>query len=59
VTEISLVQIGKQIPESAELCWHLDAGMVLQPGSERRRTRIRKHLKWAIGAEVDQDGFEI
>jgi hypothetical protein len=38
---------------------NLDAGMSLEPRSEGRRTRIRKHLKWAIGAEVDQDGFEI
>jgi hypothetical protein len=37
----------------------LHTGMVLQPGSEGRSTRIGKQLKWTIGAEVDQDGFEI
>jgi hypothetical protein len=33
--------------------------MGLQPGSEGLRTGIGKHLKWAIGAEIDQDGFEV
>ena len=32
---------------------HLYTGMILQPACQGRRTRIRKQLKWAIGAKVD------
>ena len=37
----------------------LDTRILLQPGSDGRRTRIGKHCTWPIGAQVDQDGFEV
>src|SRR5262245_51412632 len=60
-----LDSIGCPLPAAFSQCAgtvtrdNLDTGMDLQPGSEGLRTRIGKHLKWSIGAEVNQDGFEV